>query len=112
MAFPSFTSNSITFEPRSPGKYVDSTIALNAPTREIRFSPVGNPDKNGYRSMTATYVLEKINATSGVREDLVINIPVRWVGTQFSETDIDLGVAILSDILTAAVIKRLAQGES
>lgn len=111
MAFSAFTSNAITFEPRSNGTYVDSSVALNGPTREVRISPV-KLDKSGYRSMTITYILEKTNGTTGVREPLTINIPIRWLGSQFTESDIDLGVSVLSDFLTTSTIKRMAQGES
>lgn len=114
MPFGTISSQSISYEPRKPGTYQKSGLALGAPTDEFRLT--GANPSTGRKDLTCavTRVLQK-DVTVGsdtVRKNCVVtcNITVPNDGS-FTGTEIDSLVTDINTFVTSANLQRQLSGE-
>lgn len=111
MPFGTITTQTLTYDPRSPGKYIRSTVNYGQPTNEffISGSRVGKDKKIRY---SFGRVLEKDVVVNGVtlREGTVVTIAVQST-PNFTTTEIDSLITDCSEFATVATLSRMAQNE-
>lgn len=114
MPFGQITLTSGTYDPRSAGHYMESSVGLGDPTNEIRINP-GRRTQNGDITFSVTRVIEK-DVTVGddvFRRQLIVPINCTVPSqTGFTSTDVDSAVEDISELLTSDTITRILQGEA
>lgn len=113
MPFGTITANTKTYEPRTPGSYVLSTVTFGQPTNEfrIRGAVVG---KDGLLRASISRILEKdvaVGSDTSRQQALVITnitVPV----SAFTAAELDSLLLDTSEFITAATLSRILQGES
>lgn len=113
MPFGTITSQTKTYEPRSPGVYSESTVAFGSPTNEYRVNGATRGRDNLLRS-SVVRVLEKDYTSGGVteRKRLIVSLSITSPSVAFTAAEIDSLAEDISVFLTASVVTRLMQGES
>lgn len=116
MPFGVITAQTLTYEPRKPGIYARTGIALGAPANEFRLSGATSGSKTKRSSVAVTRIQHKDFIAPGttlpVREECIVTVNVQVPNTgSFSATEVDSLVADINEFLTAAVFTRLAAGE-
>lgn len=114
MPFGNITMQTLSYEPRKPGVYQKSGLALAAPTNELRLSGANPSTKNKPITVAATRVLQKdiVVGSSTVRTSATATINITFPNdSSFTATELDSLVADLNEFLTAATLQRLASGE-
>lgn len=113
MPFGNITAQTLTYEPRKPGTYEKSGLALGAPSNEFRLSAANTSAKKD-RTVSVTRVLGK-DVTVGdttVRKNAVVNVVVTAPpDTTFTATELDSLVADVNEFVTSANLIRMFAGE-
>lgn len=111
MPFGTITSNSVAFEPRSPGVYSDATVGFSDPKNEFRIKG-GTRTKSGIVTATVTRVKES-DVTEGaivVRFSDVLTLQIQ-ASKSADPAVLDAMASDLASFLTSGTISRLLMGE-
>lgn len=114
MPFGILTAQTLTFEPRKPGVYQRAGLALGAPTDEIRFAGASPNGKSKLLSMSATRIKQKdvTVGTTVTRKMAIVTVNVQLPDDgSFTSTEGDSLLVDLNEVITAALLVRLAASE-
>lgn len=113
MPFGTITAATKSYEPRTPGTYILSTVVAGQPTNEFRLRGA-SITKDGLLRCSLTRVLEKdvLVGGSSVRKQGIISLSVTIPAADYTATDVDSLIADISEFATATTISRMLQGES
>lgn len=113
MPFGTITVNTKSFEPRTPGTYVLSTVSFGQPSNEFRLrgATIG---KDGLMRASIVRVLEK-DVTVGsdiVRKQALVSTNIVTPASDFTAAELDALLSDSSEFVSSATLSRLMQGES
>lgn len=113
MPFGTITAQTLTYEPRTPGTYVRSTVTFGSPSNEFRIRG-GTVSKDGLIRTSISRVLEK-DVTVGsqvVRRSVTLTCSIVTPSADFTAAEIDSLFTDVSEFITATTVSRMLQGES
>lgn len=113
MPFGTITVNTKSYEPRTPGTYVLSTVNFGQPTNEFRLRGAAI-SKDGLLRASITRVLEKdvVVGSDTVRKQALVTLSITSPTSDFTSSDLDALISDQSEFATGATLSRLLQGES
>lgn len=113
MPFGTITSQTKTYDPRSPGVYSLSTLAFGDPSNEYRVAGA-TLGKDKILRATVSRVLQKdvVEGSNTLRKQCVVQLSVAVPPSGFTSAEVDSLVEDISVFLTAGVATRLLSGES
>lgn len=117
MPLGTLTAQTILFEPRKPGVYQRAGLAIGAPSDEFRITSASPSSKSKVLSMSFTRVRAKDFTPAGstvpkrVSAIATVNIQIPNDGS-FTSIEADSLVMDLNEIITAALLTRVASGEN
>jgi len=114
MPFGTLTAQTITYEPRKPGTYQKTALALGAPVDEFRFTGASPNGKSKTLSMSVTRIKQKdvtVGATT-VRKPAIVTVNFQLPDDgSFTSTEGDSLLVDINEVITAALLARLASSE-
>lgn len=116
MPFGVLTAQTLTYEPRKPGVYSLSTVALGAPSNEFRFSGANRNKVSKLLSVAVTRIRQKdvvpVGGTIPIRREAIatVNIQLPSDGS-FTAVEASSLLLDIQTVLTAAILTRLASSE-
>lgn len=114
MPFGNITVGADVYNPRNPGVYILSTIALGGPTKEFRMKPATS-SKNGSSTFSIVYLFDKDTGTAPdlIRDRSIITLTCQTTNTgRVTATEIDNAISAINTFAVSDTITRLMQGES
>lgn len=113
MPFGQISSQSITYDPRSPGVYQKTGLAFSDPKNEFQLRGYTG-SKDGFLRSAVTRVLQKDVTVGSETLRKTATVEVRLVvegGSGFTPTEIDSLATDCSNFLSTDTISRLFAGE-
>lgn len=116
MPFGNITAQTIVYEPRKPGTYTRSGLAIGAPLDEFRLTGATPSSKAKQLSVSVTRLKQKDftapGSTSPVRVGALVTVNIQLPNDgSFTATEGDSLLSDIAEFITATSLARLASGE-
>lgn len=116
MPFGNITAQTIVYEPRKPGTYIKSGLAIGAPLDEFRLSGATPSSRAKLLSVSVTRLKQKDfiapGTTTPVRVNALVSINVQLPNDgSFTSAEGDSLLSDIAEFITPTTLSRLASGE-
>lgn len=113
MPFGTITAQTLTYEPRSAGKYTRSTVAFGNPDNSYIVRGANALSADPLRA-SVSRVLQKDVTVSGsvVRKTATVTLSFVAPPSDFTAAELDSLALDLSEFITASTVSRMFMGES